>query len=202
MLFSESYLSQPIAEFISAHHRGKIAPERNHPTFSNLSAGRPKQVDFALLTPNKGAVECVIEAKWVRDTAYPKQPILDDLLRLECFRDPTRNVARYFLVAGLEKHVDQNFLALRYRDSGTNRSFTTKILDPKTNMGTKTVNVFSATGALRNFYKKFEGDYGIAVPKKFQTTMLDMRGGDGVKVCLWQIESGKNRQSFSPLAHW
>ena len=63
MLFSESYLSQPIAEFILFHHSGKMTRELNHPAFRMLSSGRPKQVDFALLTRDANHVECVIEAK-------------------------------------------------------------------------------------------------------------------------------------------
>jgi hypothetical protein len=202
MVFSESYLSQPIAEFLSAHHTGRIAPERNHPIFANLSSGRPKQVDFALLTRDTGAVECVIEAKWARDTAYPKQPILDDLLRLECFRDPTRHVLRYFLMCGLKTHMDNNFLSLRYRDSGTNKSFITELLDLQSKSATKIVEVFLTTGALRKFYSKFESEFRVEVPRRFKTTLLDVRNSDGIAVYLWQVESTKNRRTFSPATEW
>jgi hypothetical protein len=204
MMFSEHYLSQPIAEFISFRHTGRIRPEFNHPAFATLLPGRPKQVDFALLTPNTQDVECVIEAKWVRDTSYPKQAILDDLLRLECFRDQNRHVRRYFLVGGLQTNLDANFLGLRYQDSGITRRFLTRLLDSKPQSPTKVVNIFGASGALRDFYRKFQNRYGVqAIPKKFKTTLLGSERADGIAVYLWQIESQPNRSLFSAnLPHW
>jgi hypothetical protein len=201
MMFSESYLSQPIAEFISFRHSGRIVPEFNHPKFATLSPGRPKQVDFALLTPNTADVECVIEAKWVRSTKYPKQPIVDDLLRLECFRDSKRHVRRYFMVAGLQRHIDKNFLKIQYRDSHTNRRFLPELLDQSAKSTTKVVNIFGASGNLRKFYRDFQNNYGVRdIPKKFKTTLLGSERADGIAVYLWQIESQQNRSVFS--AKW
>lgn len=197
MVFSESYLCQPIAEFISFHHAGKIKPELNHPKFVTMNSGRPKQVDFALLTPNTEDVECVIESKWISDSPYSKQAILDDLLRLECFRDQSRHVARYFLVGGLLDHFDTNFLDLRYRDAGTNKSFTPLLLDSNLSNGTKTVDVLGATGNLRKFFRKFHTDYNVELPKKFKTTLIARSRIDRIAVYLWKIESMQNRQTFS-----
>jgi len=203
MVFSESYLSQPIAEFISNHHPGKIKPELNHPQFAKLSSGRPKQVDFALLTRNTADVECVIESKWIADIPYSKQAILDDLLRLECFRDPNRHVSRYFLVGGLLDHFDTNFLGLRYRDAGTNNAFTPLILDHSLGSQTKIVDVFGAAGNLKKFYRKFHVDYGVDLPRKFRTTLVSRSRIDRIAVYLWRIESVKNRQTFSAqLPQW
>ncbi len=197
MVFSESYLCQPIAEFISFHHPGKIKPEHNHPQFVTLTSGRPKQVDFALLSPQTEDVECVIESKWISDVAYSKQAILDDLLRLECFRDKHRYVARYFLVGGLVDHFDSNFLGLRYRDAGTNNPFTPLLLDSRLGSGTKTINVFGATGNLRKFFRKFHADYGVDLPTKFKTTLVSRSRIDRIAVYLWKVESMPNRQQFA-----
>jgi hypothetical protein len=197
MLFSESYLSQPIAEFVLLRHSGKIVREFNHPAFSKLSLhGRPKQVDFALLTRDTDHVECVIEAKWGRDTQYSRQAILNDLLRLECFRKPPRHVRRYFLVGGLRENVERNFLNQRYQNAGTTRRFLTELLDPKPKSATKTVDVLNARDGLRKFYLTFEKDYRTEIPKKFKTTLLSCRIGE-VAVYLWQIESMQNRSEFS-----
>lgn len=197
MVFSESYLCQPIAEFISFHHNGKIKPEHNHPQFITLTSGRPKQVDFALLTPNTGDVECVIESKWISDTAYSKQAILDDILRLECYRDPNRHLSRYFLVAGLIDHFDSNFSQLRYRDAGTNKPFIPQLLDLTMGVGTRTVEVFSTTGSFRSFFRKFHVGYGVDIPKKLKTTLISRSRIDGIAVYLWKIESMPNRSLFA-----
>ena len=100
VLLSESYLSQPLAEFLLHHHSGTLATERRHPGLQRGGRGRPRQVDFVLLSRDAEAAEAVIEAKWVTDRPYPKQAVVDDLLRLECFREGGRHVRRYFLVAG------------------------------------------------------------------------------------------------------
>ena len=197
MVFSESYLCQPIAEFISFHHPGKIKPELNHPQFATLTTGRPKQVDFALLTPNAADVECVIESKWISDSPYSKQAILDDLLRLECFRDPNRYVSRYFLVGGLIDHFNTNFLGLRFRDADTNNPFTPVFLDSTWGATTKTIDVYSSTGNLRKFFRKFHAHYSIDLPKKFKTTLISRSRIDRIAVYLWKIESVKNRQTFA-----
>ena len=197
MVFSESYLTQPIAEFITVHHRGSISPEFNHPQFSTLSSGRPKQVDFALLTPNSSVVETVIEAKWVRDKPYPKQAILDDLLRLECFREDEGHVHRYFLIAGLRANFDTNFLELRYRD-GKDLPFTTELLNPMLGSDPKTVGVFSIQGNLRNFYRKFRSDYGVELPRKFRTTLIARSRIDGLAVYLWKVGSMQKRSTLRP----
>ncbi|WP_155632287.1 hypothetical protein [Burkholderia cepacia] len=199
MVFSESYLCQPIAEFISFHHPGKIRPELNHPQFATLTSGRPKQVDFALLTPNTSDVECVIESKWISDSAYSKQAILDDLLRLECFRDTNRHVSRYFLVGGLLDHFDTNFLGLRFRDAGTNNPFTPMLLDSTYGSGAKTVDVYGATGNVRTFYRKFHSGYGVDLPKKFKTTLVSRSRIDRIAVYMWKVESVQNRQTFSAI---
>ena len=196
MVFSESYLCQPIAEFISFNHLGKIRPELNHPQFATSLSGRPKQVDFALLTPNSADVESIIESKWITDRPYAKQAVLDDLLRLECFRDPNRHVARYFLVAGLLDHFDTNFLGLRYRDSGCYKPFIPMLLESSPGNNKKTVDVFNSTGNFRKYFRKFHTDYVVDIPRKFNTTLISRTRHDRIAVYLWQVESVKNRKTF------
>jgi hypothetical protein len=201
MFFSERYLSQPVAEFTAAHHTGKVVPELNHPQFTNISSGRPKQVDFALITPNANSVDTVIETKWVRDSPYPKQAIVDDLLRLECFRDPNRHVKRYFLIGGLRNSFSVNFLNLKYRD-GTDRPFIREFLNTTLGSDKKTINIRGISGELENYFKRFEAAYRVEVPKKFKTKLVSRSRIDGVAVYIWQIESTQNRQTFSPAAVW
>jgi hypothetical protein len=197
MVFSEAYMTQPVAEFISQHHAGKIQPELNHPLFATRNIGRPKQVDFALLTPNTEDVECVIESKWIRETPYSKQAILDDILRLECFRDPNRHVERYFLVGGMRDHFDTNFLGLRYRDNGTNLPFTPEVLESSPGSATKTIDVVGATGNLRKFYRSFCSEYGIDIPRKIRTTLIARSRIDRISVYMWKVESVQNRRTFN-----
>lgn len=197
VLFSESYLSQPVAEFISHHHSGKIEPEYDHPQFISLTAGRPKQVDFALTTRHKHSVSHAIEAKWIRGVSYSKQAILNDLLRLECFRDDNRHVTRLFMVAGLQDNFEKNFLAPKYSD-GSYKPFVTNFLSATMQSKSKIIDVIGTTGKLQNFYKEFHTEYKVDLPRRFRTELISMRTGDSICVYLWQIMSTKNRHGFSP----
>ena len=203
MVFSEAYMTQPVAEFISYHHAGKIQPELNHPLFAARNIGRPKQVDFALLTPTTKDVECVIESKWIRDAPYSKQAILDDILRLECFRDPNRHVERYFLVGGLRDHFDTNFFGLRYRYGGTNLPFISELLGSTPGAATKTVDIFGAPAGIRKFYRYFCAEYGVDVPRGLRTTLIARSRIDRISVYMWKVESLQNRRTFNAtLPSW
>lgn len=200
VIFSESYLSQPIAEFVSVHHSGPIAPERNHPAFAHLNIGRPKQVDFALLTRDLHHFQVVIEAKWIKSVRYSKQAILDDILRLECFRqkDTTQHVARYFLVGGLSEHVQTNFRELNYKAaSGKRMAFTTRLL-PFAEAKTKVIDAYATKGNRRRFFRRFSVGYKVEAPKKFKSTLIKALDDGVIAVFLWRIASVQNRQSFKP----
>ena len=88
MLLSEGYLSQPVGEFLRAHHTGGIRAEWNIPNLRQPGRGRRRQVDYALLSRDAGRLTCAIEAKWVSSGQIDKQRIVDDLMRLECVRNP------------------------------------------------------------------------------------------------------------------
>lgn len=203
-VFSESYLTQPIAEFVSVHHNGDIQPEFTHPTFVKLGPGRPKQVDFALLTPNTRDVEAAVESKWISDAPYPKQAILNDLLRLECFRNTSaRQAVRYFLVGGTREHFEACFRRLRYRYAGADHAFTTLFLSFSYKDRVKSVSVFAASAGLRKFYRKFQKDYKVALPRTFRSTLVSRSRIDNIAVYLWRIESVPHRVTFdAKLPQW
>jgi hypothetical protein len=199
VMFSESYLVQPIAEFILHHHSGHIEPEYPHPAFKTGKRGRPKQVDFALLTPHARDVEQVIESKWVRDRDYAKQAIVDDLLRLECFRDSSgRYVTRYFLLAGLLDHIDKHFLSLKFRDGRKNVPFTRRFLSDKKALPHTNIDAVTPTGSIRQYYREFQKMYKCDVPKHFNTTLVSRYRIPGdVGVYLWRVGSIPHRTVFT-----
>jgi len=195
-------LTQPVAEFISANHSGRIKPEHTHPTFATLSPGRPKQVDFALLTKNKESIETVIECKWASDSAMPKQAIVDDILRLECYRDPDRQVSRYFLVAGSQEHFEANFRDLKYRD-GSDQPFTKLLLSFDRRNPRSTLDVFGSSGGFRKYFRSFNDEYRQAVPKTVDTELVSSTTADKICVFMWRVNSAKNRKAFdAELPSW
>jgi hypothetical protein len=153
MIFSERSLSQPIAEYSLATHKGRIVPEFNHPGFATEGAGRPKQMGFALLRSRGDNAQAVIETKWIGETSYSKQAIVDDILRLECFRNKSdAHASRYFLVAGLTTTFCSNFQDLQYNEDGQRWQFTASLLEFK-NTTSSTVEVLNADPGLRKVFR-------------------------------------------------
>ena len=201
-VFSESYMTQPVAEFVLANHSGRFESEHTHPSFVTRSKGRPKQVDFALVTKNTGAIEAVIECKWAGVRNLSKQAIVDDLLRLECYRDPDRQVSRYFLVAGKKDNFISNFRELRYRDGG-NHAFTKRLLSFSTRRPEIVLGVFSFTGSIRKYFRSFYDEYKSEPPKTLRTTLVSASYGDEIYVFMWRVSSSKNRKTYkAALPDW
>jgi len=81
-LLSESYLNQPTGEYL-LHAAGSshLRTERNHPILNKPGKkGRPRQIDFCLLSRDKKQLTTAIELKWIAESAMYKQRIIDDLL--------------------------------------------------------------------------------------------------------------------------
>ena len=114
-LLSKSYLGQPVAEYLIHRHSGELKTEVDHPVLQTPGHGRPRQIDYALLTRDKTYIEVAIECKWIAETPYSKQRIINDLLRLECIRVERRQVKRFLLIAGLKEQVRTQLQGPRYK---------------------------------------------------------------------------------------
>jgi hypothetical protein len=201
-LLSEAYLGHPIAEYLIHKHSGEFATEIDHPVLNAPGPGRPRQIDYVLHTKNAGVIESAIECKWVSERPYDKQRIVNDILRLECVRVPGRHVKRYFIVAGLKKHFDPNFKDLNVNTGGARAPFTKEYLSfSKRNPDAK-VKARACRDRFQSFYKDFERGFNAEVPISFETKCLSYRTADEISVCVWQISSVKNRQTFSPATQW
>lgn len=202
-IFSESYLTQPVSEFLMSQHAGLLVPEYSHPVFQSLRGpGRPKQLDFALLNKNN-KVQTVVEVKWVRDRAYDKQAIVDDLLRLECFRSagPTK---RYFLIAGRGRHVEENFEILQSNYNGKRVAFTSRLLSFDDDGPEHHVRILDGRKHLRPYFKDFSARYRCRLPYGFHTTLVGgvASSAAGISTYLWRVSSNRNRSTFDPKEEW
>ncbi len=203
-LFSEAYLGQPIGEFLLSNYRtGRFEPELNHPTLNSPRRGRPNQLDYALFSPGQNALVTAIECKWITSRVYPKQLILDDLLRLECVRFTGRHVTRYFLVAGSTNHFDRNFRDAEINVGGGRAPFAPELLPFKYGANSKkSVSVLNAPAGLRKYFKEFEDGYSTELPKTFKTELVARSRSSAIATYLWQISSVPNRSLFSPRKEW
>ena len=200
MLLSEGYLCQPLAEFLLQHHNGALATEFAHPQLNQGGRGRPRQVDFVLLSPETNAVDCAIESKWIANRQYSKQAIIDDLLRLECFRQEGRHVRRYFLVAGKHAHFTENFQNVEMNAGGPRQPFANHLLSFDTDDRNRSVEILGCDDFRRRYYKDFSKAYGAQLPRGLHTSLLSKRDHDHIDVYLWKVESRTNRRTFDPAA--
>jgi len=203
-LFSEAYLGQPIGEFLLSNYAGRFQPEFNHPTLNAGRPGRPNQLDYALFSPQQDQLVTAIECKWITDRHYPKQLILDDVLRLECVRFVGRHVKRYFLVAGAASHFVEHFRKPEINlGAGQGRVPFAEQLLPFSRSGIKqNVSVVNADSGMRKYYRRFEEAYGVELPKTFTSALIARTISAGIAVYLWQVGSVKNRAVFSPADAW
>jgi hypothetical protein len=199
-LFSESYLCQPLAEFLLHHHNGQLETEFVHPQLNHGRRGRPRQVDFVLLSPQTNAVDTVIESKWIADRQYSKQAIVDDLLRLECFRQEGRHVRRYFLVAGKHAHFNENFATTEMNADGARHPFARHLLSFDIGARDRDIKILKCEAFRRSYYKDFSRAYSVEIPRGFHTSLLSARHNDRIDVFLWKVESRRNRRTFDPAA--
>lgn len=198
MLLSEAYLAQPTGEFLRAHHSGDIKSEWTIPALRTGKSGRPRQLDYVLLSRDSGRLTAAIEAKWIRSVKDDPQRIVDDLLRLECTRSGVigQSVNRYFLVAGRANDFQSSFLDMKVQDSGL-KHFLPPLLDCAANTK-KVVRVDSSTGPWRRFFKNFGKEYGVRLPTSFFTKRLvDIPGGE-VRLALWRVASSPGHGDIDP----
>jgi len=196
MLLSEAYLAQPTGEFLRAQHTEEIKAEWTIPGLKTGKRGRPKQLDYVLLSRNKGRLTTAIEAKWVRSTQGETQRVVDDLLRLERIRSGVtgQSVDRYFLVASRVDDFQSNFLDLQVQDQGL-KPFLPPLLNVN-NATPKQVRIDTSTGPWRGFFKTFGESYEVTLPKSFTSKLIVDVPGSAIRLALWRVSSSQNRSQI------
>lgn len=196
-LFSEAYLAQPVGEFIRAHHSGPIRPEWTIPDLKSGARGRPRQLDYVLLSRDTGRLIAAIEAKWVKAKPVDPQRIINDLLRLERLRDNTgQAVLRYFVVAGISRDFERYFRSRKVRSKDREQDFLRPVLD-RSKTRKKRVRVHGVGNPWKGYYENFAETYGVELPRGFITKRLESCDADGVSVWLWKVMSRKNRRTYA-----
>lgn len=205
-LLSESYLTQPLGEFLLSHYSGYLYREMNHPRFKTDQRGRPKQIDFVLKSRDHQALDFGVECKWTGDSKLSTQGIVDDVMRLECLRRPEGQAgacSRFFILAGRKKTLN-NFLAARINNTGVKPppKFIGGYL-PTTVSGKLTkIPVHACKEFYRKAFKDFAEGYKTDLPRSYQARLVADQSGDDVRVLVWKIASSKNRTEFSPEDEW
>jgi|GEM_PF-6709122 len=193
-LLSESYLAQPIGEYLQAHHSGKIQLEWTIPSLQQNTSGRPRQLDYALFSRDKNRIVTAIEAKWVGSSVRP-QRIIDDLLRLEFVRsDPGQSVNRFFMVAGLDANFNRYFKHAQVNSAGVRCDFLSKIFNFQ--KLPFRVSVYDSSDPWKKHFKSFAESHKVVLPKTFTTKCVAHVKGSFSQVGIWRVSSVSNRATI------
>lgn len=110
-IFSEKYLSVPIAQILNTPFGINVHAEIEHPILGNLSPGRgrPPEIDFVVYN-DKREIIVAIESKWVGPnvTKQTVERIIWDLVRLAMIGNNDK-MNCYFVLAGKKKHLQTLF---------------------------------------------------------------------------------------------
>ena len=124
--------------------------------------------------------------------------VIDDILRLECFRDHAGTCVSIFSWQGYVKILIANLLKLTYRDAGDHPFIPEHLIRSLDQKQKPSIYLMHRVNS-RNFYREFQSEYGVPVPRKMRTTLLSRSRIDGIAVYLWQIESVQNRKEFNAV---
>lgn len=195
-LFSESYLNQPLGEFLLFHHSGELISEYNHPNLNiEKKIGRPNQIDFALLSRDLKNPTTLVELKWldkeINESTLVKN-IVYDLLRLEIANNKQKSkeantiTHKYFLLAGY------NEITFAFVNEKLN-CYLSSLKDGLMIIETESPETLDIC---KSFQEKFQ-ERGVLVPKRFETKMITNYKSNDFEVFIWRITSSKNRQTAS-----
>ncbi len=196
-LLGESYLNQPTGEYLlNAAGSSHLKTEHSHPILNRQGKrGRPRQIDFCLLSRDSEQLTTAIELKWITQSSLDKQRIIDDLLRLECLRPERKgqHTYRYLIVAGRTDDLREKFFNASMNSQMRRFRFMEGILGT---VQDKTIRVSynDLEAGQRCLFDKFEETYGSCIPKRFLTELLYGQESKDIGVYCWRIRCSENRQ--------
>jgi hypothetical protein len=204
-ILSESYLAQPITEFFTPLFPNRIDAEWTSPQYKLNARGRPRQLDYVLLSRDSNHPKIAIEAKWTSDSQIDKQRFVDDVMRLEMLRlesnGKIRHTTRLFLLAGLREHT-KRCLDTSLNSQGGRIPFFSLFL-PTNDFEKHTINIFTSENAIRQRFKDFANAYNVPLlPKSYKTRKVVDEQNEYASVLIWEIQSSRSRTEFNPKTEW
>lgn len=199
-------MTQPIGEFLMAHYSGYLNPEENHPQFKKAMKGRPRQIDYVLLSKEKKILDFAVECKWIGITQPTRQSIIDDIMRLECLRRPARtkgSAGRFFIFAGRKSAVEK-FLRGRLNKSGMKPPpmFISGFAPTQHSTTLCKINIEKSQVCHRRFFYEFGRGYKRPLPVSYRARLVANEAGDDVRVVVWKIGSMGKRTTFKRSQKW
>jgi hypothetical protein len=205
-LFSERFLTAPVAAILDSEQKGRVFAEFDHPVLAPLmiGAGKRPKVDFAVVNPaDYPKVICAVETKWIGNPLPSISDLLWDLIRLELLAHHSGCTA-LFLLAGKRRDLEKLF---------TSNAF----LCPSEKRGVRPLLKIDTRRSVAIRLDNPPGDrLGIVreLVRKYRETRMPVRllcgrpyvypqqcNIDHFQVYVWQIMTTANRPSFLPSEH-
>lgn len=204
MLFSERYMSVPIANILHAVYNQEVHSEFLHPILAPemTGPGRRPEVDFATIqkypTPS-----CVLESKWVGARGLTMEEVVWDLLRLELITHHTGADA-FFLLAGRRRHLESFFKSRTFlgeEKDGKHR----KLLRIDDNYKGKIRVDNPSPDRIKLFKKLFYTHQNVAFSSRLATSLPYFSPKDcqssQYQVYVWRVLRLPDRSRFKPRDH-
>lgn len=197
-LFSEKYLTLPIAQILSGNTSGKVLAEHDHPILTRPGVdGRRPQLDFAV--EEKGAITLVAETKWAGDKGVSVASVVWDCVRLELAAHHYGCEA-LFILAGTRASVDQ-MLSSKPLNPKTSRGNPSPVLGLD-GLGRSSVNVQSPK---RDFgpalHKKLNAYPHVKYPRSFVcgmgTRIPKTASASAYTVAVWHIQPEDPKKHYT-----
>lgn len=203
-LFSERYMSVPIANILYYIYNMEVHAEFLHPILgpAKIGPGRRPEVDFAVIN-NYPDLQCVLESKWVGVHGLSAEEVLWDLLRLDLISFHTGAKA-FFLLAGRRKHIEKFFQSKAFLGEAKDGKFKRLLkLDHRRNPRIRVDQ--PALDRVGIFKKLFEKYQNVSFSSRITTSLCYSYPKDSPKfqyqVYVWQVISPVGTHRFQPSNH-
>jgi hypothetical protein len=154
-VFSEKYMTRPLAELLAHHFRADVEAEHNHPVLQIPGRrGRPPQIDFVVRHNNQ--ITVAVESKWLGKSGLNAPEVVWDCVRLELAAHHYSCDA-LFVLAGRRDEIDE-LLATPGFNPPNSRGRTSRLLGINFN-GRISINIQSNTRAFGPALHAYLRDY-------------------------------------------
>ncbi len=197
-LFSERYLSLPIAQILATNTFGRVVAEHKHPVLVDAGAvGRPPQLDF--IVQEQDQVKLVVESKWAGTSAASVKDVVWDCVRLELAADHYGCDAM-FVLAGTRAKVGR-LLSSKPFNPATSRGKSSLVLGLH-GQGRYSVNVQSPRKAFGPSLHRLLQNYPqVAFPRSFVcghgTQVPRDASADAFTAVVWHIRPEERSKRFT-----
>jgi uncharacterized membrane protein len=206
-LFSERYMSVPIANILSVYYKAAVHAEFKHPILAPYAQGRGRrpEVDFAVVPEdNFPNAKAFVETKWLGRSDLKPEDILWDLLRLELVAHHDKADA-LFLLAGKKAHFNRFFASQSFigKSSTTKNSKLLK-LDNNRHGGVQVDNPSPAR--VTQFKSIFKAYQNLSFTTRLSTSTCQCFPAHcpnySYQVFVWHVRSPPSTPRFEPASKW